>query len=59
LILSSDALAKFSEDDFAAAGYPAWVRGRFTQIAGHENEHVTLLSGAIGASATQQCEYSL
>jgi len=53
-----DALAQFSEDDFAAAGYPSWVRGRYTQIAGHENDHVTLLAGALGDAATQPCEYS-
>jgi hypothetical protein len=59
LIISADALAQFSEEDFAAAGYPDWVRGRFTQIAGHENDHVTLLAGALGANATMPCEYSL
>jgi len=59
LIFSADALAQFSEDDFAAAGYPSWVRGRYTQIAGHENDHVSLLAGALGDAATQPCEYKL
>jgi len=53
-----DALAKFSEDDFANAGYPAWVRGRLTQIAGHESDHVALLSGALGNASVAACEYS-
>jgi hypothetical protein len=59
LIFSADALGQFSEDDFKAAGYPDWVRGRYTQIAGHESDHVSLLSGALGDAATQPCEYKL
>lgn len=54
-----DALSQFSEDDFAAAGYPNWVRGRYTQIGGHESDHVALLSGALGDAATAECTYSL
>ncbi|KAI0672131.1 ferritin-like domain-containing protein [Trametes maxima] len=51
-------LAKFSAQDFENAGYPPWVRGRFTQIARHEAEHVRFLTSALGDNAVQACEYS-
>lgn len=54
----ADALAKFSADDFTAAGYPNWVRGRLSQIAGHESDHVSLLSGALGNASVAACQYS-
>ena len=57
LIISADALAQFSEEDFAAAGHPSWVRGRLSQIAEHEQSHVTLLAGALGDAAVQPCNY--
>lgn len=50
-------LAQFSQDDFKAAGYPDWVRGRISQIGAHEAQHVALLSGALGDAATQPCTY--
>lgn len=53
-----DALAQFDAAAFEAAGYPAWVRGRFSQIAEHEASHVELLSGALGEAAVQACEYT-
>ncbi|ORY33041.1 ferritin-like domain-domain-containing protein [Naematelia encephala] len=53
-----DALSQFSADDFTAAGYPDWVRGRYTQIAGHESDHVSLLSGALGNDSVAPCNYS-
>ena len=59
LTISRDALAKYSAADFAAAGYAPWVRGRFSQIATHENEHATLLSGALGNMTVAPCTYKL
>ena len=55
----STSLAKYSEEDFEKAGFPSWVRGRFSQISSHEAEHVTFLSSALGADATKPCEYGL
>lgn len=52
------ALDKFSDQDFANAGYPSWVRGRVSQIAQHEASHVKLLSAALGDSATPACNYA-
>ncbi|KAJ4477146.1 ferritin-like domain-containing protein [Lentinula aciculospora] len=54
----SGALSNFSQDDFVNDGLPEWSRGRFEQIAAHEQAHVQLLSGALGANATQACNYS-
>ncbi|EIW62541.1 uncharacterized protein TRAVEDRAFT_42899 [Trametes versicolor FP-101664 SS1] len=54
----AQALAKFDAQAFADAGFPDWVRGRFVQIGEHEAEHVKFLSGALGAAATQACEYN-
>ncbi|KAI0658103.1 ferritin-like domain-containing protein [Cubamyces menziesii] len=51
-------LAKYSESDFQKDGLPAWVRGRFAQIAQHETEHVKYLTQALGDLAPQPCEYS-
>jgi rubrerythrin len=56
------ALAKYSQDDFAKAGYAPWVRGRFLQIAQHEEAHVEFLTTALkaaGIKATQACQYQL
>jgi hypothetical protein len=58
----SDRLAKYSKEDFVKAGYPAYTRGRFTQIALHEKTHVQMLSSAIsaaGGKVPQPCEYTL
>ncbi|KAJ3739099.1 ferritin-like domain-containing protein [Lentinula detonsa] len=54
----SGALSSFTADDFTNDGLPVWARGRFEQIASHEQAHVQLLSNALGASATQPCNYS-
>ncbi|KAJ7183843.1 ferritin-like domain-containing protein [Mycena filopes] len=54
-------LAKFSDADFAAAGFPDWTRGRFVQIAAHEATHVAFLTTALqtaGAPAVEACEYN-
>ncbi|KAK8865670.1 hypothetical protein IAR55_000815 [Kwoniella newhampshirensis] len=53
----STALDRFSESDFTAAGYPSWVRGRISQIAEHERQHVDLLSGALGKDKVDACQY--
>jgi hypothetical protein len=53
------ALDKFDAAAFTEAGFPAWVRDRFTQIAAHEASHVAFLQTALGSAATQACEYSL
>ncbi|KAJ7064717.1 ferritin-like domain-containing protein [Mycena amicta] len=55
----SGALKKFSEADFEKAGLPTYARGRFAQVAEHEAAHVAFLSKALGADATQPCNYSL
>ncbi|GAW06807.1 hypothetical protein LENED_008757 [Lentinula edodes] len=52
------ALSSFSQDDFTNDGLPEWARGRFEQIAAHEQAHVELLSNALGSNATQACTYS-
>ncbi|KAJ3990927.1 ferritin-like domain-containing protein [Lentinula boryana] len=52
------ALNNFTGDDFINDGLPQWARGRFEQIAAHEQAHVQLLSSALGANATQACNYS-
>jgi hypothetical protein len=40
----SGGLAKYDAKAFADAGFPSWVRGRFSQIAGHEASHVAFLT---------------
>lgn len=54
-----EGLANYSAADFESAGFPSWVRQRFTEIAAHEASHVAFLSSALGTSATQPCTYSL
>ncbi|KAI0366557.1 hypothetical protein BV20DRAFT_1055557 [Pilatotrama ljubarskyi] len=53
----SKGLTQFSQGDFEGDGYPAWVHDRFVQIAQHEAEHVTFLTGALGDNAVKACEY--
>ena len=53
------ALAKFTVNDFVAAGYPSWVYGRFAEIAGHERTHVKYLTQALGPNAVPVCTYNL
>ncbi|KAJ8078005.1 hypothetical protein AAF712_005614 [Marasmius tenuissimus] len=55
-----DALAKFSEDHFEQAGYPDWVRGRFTEIAQHEQVHVDGITAAVkgmNGAPVEPCKY--
>ncbi|KAJ3796608.1 ferritin-like domain-containing protein [Lentinula aff. detonsa] len=54
----SGALSNFTADDFTNDGLPVWARGRFEQIASHEQAHVQLLSNTLGSSAVQACNYS-
>ena len=55
---SSQALQKYGAQDFQAAGFPDWVRGRVNEVMMHEMSHVTLLTNALGNDAVQACEYS-
>ena len=52
-------LQKFSESDFINAGYTPLVRRRFEEIFEHEQEHVALLTAALGDQAPQACNYRL
>ncbi|KAH9912573.1 ferritin-like domain-containing protein [Fomitopsis serialis] len=54
----SGALAQYDAQAFADAGFPSWVRGRFEQIAQHEQTHVSTLQNALGDQAPQACQYS-
>ena len=56
---SKEALNNYTAADFEAAGFPAWVRGRYTQIATHESEHVALLSSTLGNDTVAPCTYAL
>ncbi|KAF9528810.1 ferritin-like domain-containing protein [Crepidotus variabilis] len=53
-----EALSKFDEKAFTDAGLPDSARGRFNEIASHEQTHVDFLSKALGDKATQPCTYS-
>ena len=55
----SGGLGQFNDQAFKDAGLASWVRPRFLEIAAHEATHVTALSSALGANATQPCTYSL
>ncbi|TKY88215.1 hypothetical protein EX895_002925 [Sporisorium graminicola] len=52
-----DTLATYDADAFRSAGYPDWVRQRFTEIGGHEKAHVDFLTKALGDQATKECTY--
>lgn len=51
------ALNQYDENAFEQAGFPAFVRGRFVEVAEHEANHVALLSAALGKNAVQPCTY--
>ncbi|KAI0819858.1 ferritin-like domain-containing protein [Trametes gibbosa] len=55
--LFTGGLSKYKTNDFVNAGYPAWVRGRFQQIADNEAAHVKFLSEEIGSGAAKACTY--
>lgn len=48
-------LDQYTTEEFVAAGFPSWTRGRISQISAHEQQHVELLSGALGEAATKPC----
>jgi hypothetical protein len=52
-----DGLNQFSAIEFTKAGFPTWVRDRMLQISGHEDQHVQLLTGALGNDAVAECSY--
>ncbi|KAF6746671.1 ferritin-like domain-containing protein, partial [Ephemerocybe angulata] len=47
-------LSLYSPEDFASAGYPDWVRGRYEQVREHAS--VRAVKGAMGM-AVQECGY--
>jgi hypothetical protein len=54
-------LGKYTQKDFIKSKYPAFARGRFGEIAGHEETHVEFLTKALqdaGAKAVKPCEYN-
>ena len=54
------AVATFTEDDFVAAGFPAYYYNYSLLIQGHENTHVAALTAVItsrGGSAVPNCTY--
>ena len=53
------ALANYTQQDFVDAGLPSWSRGRFKELAEHEQSHVDVLKSVLGANATQPCTYDL
>jgi len=53
----SGGLERFDGQDFAAAGFPTWVRGRFKQVQEHEASHVAFLEATIGPDAVKPCTY--
>jgi hypothetical protein len=55
----SGALAQFGNDAFVHAGLPEFARGRFAQIAQHEESHVAFLQGVLGDKAVKPCTYNL
>ena len=59
MVISMEALSQFSPADFEAAGFPAWVRGRYEQVSMHESSHVSVLSDALGNQSVAPCNYSL
>jgi hypothetical protein len=49
----------FNLSDFIQQGYTPLEFQRFMEISEHEQEHVALLTAALGDEATQACNYSL
>ena len=49
----------FTQSDFIQAGYTPLIFQRFVEIGQHEEEHVALITAALGDQATQACNYSL
>ncbi|KAL4908664.1 hypothetical protein BDW74DRAFT_188569 [Aspergillus multicolor] len=57
LDLFHDGLARFSDDDFKAAGIGPEVRSLIQFMANQEVGHATLLSNMLGEAAPKQCVY--
>ncbi|KAJ9203962.1 hypothetical protein DTO166G4_2682 [Paecilomyces variotii] len=58
LDLFHNGLAKFSVEDFEAAGLTAEDRFLIEFMADQEAGHATMISNILGASAPQQCQYN-
>ncbi|RDW58912.1 ferritin-like domain-containing protein [Aspergillus mulundensis] len=58
LDLFHDGLARFSDDDFKAAGIGPEVRSLIEFMANQEVGHATLLSNMLGEAAPKQCVYN-
>ncbi|KZT57746.1 hypothetical protein CALCODRAFT_452609 [Calocera cornea HHB12733] len=54
----ADGLSQFDAAAFESCGFPDWVRGRISQIADHEANHVAFLTSVLGSSATAECSYN-
>ncbi|KAF6747290.1 ferritin-like domain-containing protein [Ephemerocybe angulata] len=53
-------LSLYSAEDFASAGYPDWVRGRYEQVREHASVQGRFLEGAVKGAmgmAVQECGY--
>ncbi|KAL3484910.1 ferritin-like domain-containing protein [Aspergillus germanicus] len=57
LDLFHDGLARFSEEDFQAAGLDPEMRSLIQFFADQETGHATLLSNMLGEAAPKQCVY--
>lgn len=58
LDLFQDGLARFSDEDFEAAGLGPEVRSLIQFMANQEVGHTTLLSNMLGEAAPKQCVYN-
>lgn len=58
LDLFHDGLARFSDDEFKAAGLDPEVRSLIQFMANQEVGHATLLSNMLGEAAPKQCVYN-
>lgn len=55
------ALANFTQADFAAAGFDETFYGNIQRVAFDESEHVKFITGALkaaGATPVQECTYA-
>jgi len=55
-------LSRYSQEEFVRAGYPDWVRGRYTQIFDTAKVHRDFLESAItsaGSERVRPCNYEL